>query len=420
MSALAAALAVSGETETLISRNQRDGAKAQAAAEAGLSHAVELATTFIFSWSNNGFGSADAAVDSLLSGPDLNPADTADNGGLDERTGIAASEDIPKEGDPLPIAGALNVSYTAFLTDDDATAPAASPENGDGADDGNKTIVVRSTGFGPDGTRVTLEAVLTAFPFPAVATNDDIDLDGSFSVLGSSGSVHTNGNLTGSGTSGTVDEMATAVGSYTYSNPSVDGYGGVGRMTLPPVNAADYLGAADFILKDDRTLVDTSTGSVICTAARPATECNGWKWQNSTSSWFSNSGTIITGTYYVETDIDFNGIGPVAMTVISEGDITIGGSPQFWADTPGVVLIADKDIKIAGTPGTTIAEGVIRAHEQIELSGNASISGSIMAEDAANDSSTVTANSIQGSVVITYNGGLNGDMFTVSGWRDVR
>src|SRR5688500_16833809 len=73
MSALAAALAVSGETETLISRNQQSGARAQAAAEAGLSHALDLATTFIFEWKNNGFGSADAAIDSLLAGVDNDP-----------------------------------------------------------------------------------------------------------------------------------------------------------------------------------------------------------------------------------------------------------------------------------------------------------------------------------------------------------
>lgn len=191
-------------------------------------------------------------------------------------------------------------------------------------------------------------------------------------------------------------------------------------MELPPVNAADYLPVADFILKDDHTLVNRSTGAVICNASTPTTECNGWKWKNATSSWYSNSGAIITGTYYVETDVDFNSIGPVSMTVISEGNITVGGSPQVWAETPGVLLIADKDIKLSGTPGTTLTEGVIRAHEQIEMSGNATISGSVMAEDAAHDSSTVTSNSIQGSVTITYNGGLNGDVFGMSGWREVR
>ena len=66
MSALAAALAVGGQTETFISRNQRSGAQAHAAAEAGLNHAVELTTTYIFEWSANGFASPFLAVNALL------------------------------------------------------------------------------------------------------------------------------------------------------------------------------------------------------------------------------------------------------------------------------------------------------------------------------------------------------------------
>ena len=50
------------------------------------------------------------------------------------------------------------------------------------------------------------------------------------------------------------------------------------------------------------------------------------------------------------------------------------------------------------------------AHEQIELGGNTSINAQIMAEDAANVSNLVTGNVIHGSVVVTYNGGLNDDM----------
>jgi Tfp pilus assembly protein PilX len=63
MSALGMALAVNGETETLIARNQIAGMQAQAAAEAGLNHAVEVATEYIFDWKSNGFASSDLAVD---------------------------------------------------------------------------------------------------------------------------------------------------------------------------------------------------------------------------------------------------------------------------------------------------------------------------------------------------------------------
>ena len=100
VSALAAALGVSGQTETLISRNQRSAAQAQAAAEAGLNHAVELATTYISEWNANGWPDVDAAIDALLLGPDglSGTAGTdADNGSLGPRVGagIETAEALP-------------------------------------------------------------------------------------------------------------------------------------------------------------------------------------------------------------------------------------------------------------------------------------------------------------------------------------
>ena len=423
MSALAAALAVSGETETLISRNQTSGARAQAAAEAGLSHSVDLATTFIFNWSTNGFGSADAAVDALLIGPDGASGtvdDDADNGAFDARGTITAP--IP-HGAVVGITGVTNVSYSAVLLDD-STPPAGKPEDANVVDDTNKTVLLRSTGFGPDGTTVTLEAVLTAYPFPAVATNEDLTLVGSFSVAGSSGGVHTNEDLLADG-SGTVAEPITIVGSYDpittgLTNPSNEIVEGAPRIVLPPVNASDYRGQADYVLTDSQT-VTNSAGTVLCTVSSPSDECYGFKWSSGSSSWGSNSGAIPAGTYYSETDIGLAGnTGPVALTIISEGNIRIQGTPSLWPDTPGILLISNKDIDIAGNPGSTLSQGAIRAHEQIELSGSVAISGSVMAEDAAHTSSLVTSNMINGNVSITYNGGLNGDVFGVSGWRDVR
>jgi hypothetical protein len=422
MSALAAALAVSGETETLISRNQRDGARAQAAAEAGLSHALELATNFIFEWKVNGFGSADAAIDSLLSGPDDNPLTLTDNGGLDARTGIGADEDIPL-GTNLVIASAgvgtallspLNtLTYSAFIMDDDATAPAGKPENADLADDLNQVVVVRASGFGPDSTAVTLEAMIRPFPFPAVATNDDLDLYGSYQVLGSSGGVHTNQDLIGSGTSGTIAQEATAAGTYTYPDPDITGYGGAAVIPIPPVNASDYLPQADFVLRNDGTMLTVATATV-CVAP-----CNFWQWDG--VMWSLGGNSEVTGTYYAETDIAVSGNhGPVAMTLLAEGSIEIGGASQMFPDTPGVLFVTDEDLVVLGTPGATFTAGVMLAHEQVEIGGNSAINALILAEDAANVSTLITGNSVHGSVIITYNGELSNDFFTVSGWRDVR
>jgi hypothetical protein len=423
MSALAAALAVSGETETLISRNQTSGARAQAAAEAGLSHALELATTFIFEWKNNGFGSADAAIDSLLAGVDGDGASTADNGGLNARTGIAAGEDIPI-GTLLSLNGEPNITYSAFVLDDDATAPAGRPENADAADDLNKFLIIRATGTGPDNTSVTVEAMITSFPFPAVATNDDLDLYGSYQVLGSSGGVHTNSDLTGSGTSGTIDQMATAVGTYTYPDPDIDGYGGAAELPIPPVNASDYLPQADYILKSDGTMLNVGTGTI---QASPA---NFWTFDAGTQTWSLAGNNQVAGTYYSETDVTVSGnhsdpldpwgTNSVAMTIIAEGSISVQGTSNFRPDTHGVLFVTDEDLVVLGNPGASFVAGVMLAHEQIEIGGNSSINAMILAEDAANVSSLITGNSVHGSVVITYNGDLSNDFFTVSGWRDVR
>ena len=69
MSTMAAALSVNAQTETLISRSQRSGVQAQDAAEAGLNHAVEVASTYIFQWNANGFTvGPEEAVAALLVG----------------------------------------------------------------------------------------------------------------------------------------------------------------------------------------------------------------------------------------------------------------------------------------------------------------------------------------------------------------
>ena len=245
MSALAAALAVSGETETLISRNQRDGARAQAAAEAGLSHALELATTFIFEWKNNGFGSADAAIDSLLAGVDDDPADTADNGGLDERTGIVAGEDIPIGGPNVAIAGGINVQYTALVMDDDPTAPAAEPENADLADDLNRVLVVRATGFGPDNTRVTVEAMISSLPLSS-------HRDERRSLLGwelsGRGLVGRRTHEPGPDRLGQQSEQSRKWPRRLAPTPTPilisTAMGALRRVPIPPVNASDYLAAS--------------------------------------------------------------------------------------------------------------------------------------------------------------------------------
>ena len=181
MSVLAVAVVLNGRTETLISGNQRSSTQATAAAEAGLNHAVELATTYIFEWKTNGFTSVDAAIDALLVGP-----------GLGTRTGITVAEAIPL-GTRLTITGGIDAEYEALIMDDDADAP--DEPDGDLFDDENATLVVRATGYAAGNTKAVLEALIGPLALPAVLVNGDLTASGSVSIQGSEGSVHANGDL---------------------------------------------------------------------------------------------------------------------------------------------------------------------------------------------------------------------------------
>ena len=118
VSAATAALAVSGQTEAIIASNYEMTVQAQAAAEAGVSHAVDVTATFLAAWEANGFASAGAAMTSLLLGPDgqagTAPTD-ADNGSL-ENFGI------PRPPGALVLAGVAGAGYRARVFDDDDPA----------------------------------------------------------------------------------------------------------------------------------------------------------------------------------------------------------------------------------------------------------------------------------------------------------
>lgn len=421
MSALAAALAVSGQTETFISRNGRAGAEAHAAAEAGLNHAVELATRYIFEWKANGFGSTEQAVDALLVGPDMvsgTVATNADNGSLGwgpARPGITAAEDIPL-GTQLTIAAGINARYTAWVMDDDATAP---DEGASGLlTDANERLIIVAEGYGPDNSRVRLEAVISPTEMGALITNGDLEITGSVDVSGAEGDVHANGDLDVGGST-TVSGTVTASGEYT---GSLAGTEGVPEIEIPEVHASDYLQYADFILTSDGRKTNLA-GGLICNAP-----CDNWTFDanggpDGNPEWSIGSGAPTTGTYYVEGAVKVTGSPAAQLTLIAEGSIDISGSPDFTADTIELLFVTDGDLEISG--GLDIADplnvgGQILVHEQIKLSGNPYLFGQIIVENAPSVSGLVTLNEISGNVDIHYNGGLGGSTYSVTGWREIR
>jgi hypothetical protein len=443
MTALAGALSLGSQTETFVSRNQNSGARAQAAAEAGLNHAVELAVTYIFEWNANGFANYNQAVNALLAGPDNDPGDDADNGSLGTRApGIDAAEDIPI-GVRLPIAGANGVQYEAFVMDDDATAP---DEDGNLGTDLNERLIIRAIGYGPDNSKVTLEAIISPTSFGAIVTESDLEISGNVSIQVNDPehpdpdpAVHSNGDLVIDGTSTDINGTLTATGEYDSTDEDLSGSGSAGRVDVPEVHAEDYEVWADFKLKPDGTMVDMASGAVICNSAVEG-DCNEWVFNDATDSW-SLSKAAPKGTYYVEANA--NGTGgdakisgspgtkdnPIEVSIVAEGNIDISGSPKLVPDTPELLFVTNKDLKIVGSLDIVEGEeeniinvqGQMLVREQVELGGNVSVLGQVIVNDAADSSSNlVTSNHLHGNVVIQYAGGLGGSSFTVTGWRDIR
>jgi hypothetical protein len=428
MSALAAALGVSGQTETLISRNQRSGAQAQAAAEAGLNHAVELTTTYIFEWQANdpgGWVGPEDAIDALLKGPDGlsgTVGTDADNGSLGTRAGIAAAEDIPL-GTRLTIAAGINAEYEARVMDD-AGVLLGEEVLDDPLNDANETVIVRATGYAQDGTTVVLEALISPIPLPALITNGDLDITGSVAISGAEGDVHSNGDLTISGGAATVSGTVTASGDYTGTLP---GSGGAAPLPLPAVRASDYLHYADFILTSGGTMTNQA-GTVLCIWTM-VTPCNvGWDFDSGTGAWSISSTAPTGGTYYVEGRVNITGspgsaATPVLLTLIAEGSIDISGSPDITADTPELLFVTDGDLQISGgldALDPLTVGGQMLVHEQVQLSGNPSLAGQLIVENAPSVDPLVEFNQISGNVTITYNGGLGSGVYSVTGWREIR
>ena len=420
MTALGAALSVSGQTETFMARNHQTHAQALVVAEAGLNHAAQVLIDYMKLVDPDAVSDElDALLaDMTLLEPGITLDTTIPLAGSTEAVSYRAS--LMDEDDPDRGAAASD------LTDD---ADATNDEDGNEATDNNLKLIVRSTGFGPNNTVVTLEAILAPYEYGALVTEGDLTISGSIDIDGTGAAAHSNGNLTIEGGGSSINGPITASGTYT---GSYAGTSGAPEVPLPKVDPADYKHHADFILKSDGTMTNAA-GTVVCIWTA-ATSCNSWHWSMGSQTWTVKAGTSTAtdGTYYVEGNATVAGSpgdanatppSPWAVTIIAEKSIDISGSPDIVAHTDELLLVAGGDLEISGgldSGNPLVTQGQILVHEQINLSGNPSLSGQIIVEDAEDVEGLVHANEISGNVLITYNGGLGSNLFTITGWREVK
>jgi Tfp pilus assembly protein PilX len=477
MSALAIALTASGRVEIAMGDNEELYAGARSAAESGLNHTAAI---IIQQAANPAFD-----ANTLLRGPDglSNPANeaapvNADNNQVSQVLGGAA---------PWSVPGANGYTYDVRIFDDDdpilkngtaftnaeLTAMGAGKvtliENGQRFQDVNRRLVIRSTGFGPQGTTAVLEQMLVPITMPALLVDGDLLMSGNASIQGDQGSVHANGNLTVDGNSVYVQESATATGTFNSNTGSWEAdngitSGGMPRIPLPNVQAINYYGDADFVLQPPGPALCTLVAPQICcppgaaciqNPALTTTYCNatastqagfqtgcrntippgatepfGFRFNPATAIWDLNpggGGAAHQATYYVRGHVAVTGspgtaMAPLRITLIAEGNIEVTGNPDLRPEPMSEIqFVTNMDLRIAGDITIPTAyEGRILVREQIHFAGSADLAGQVIVQNVPSISTLVTDNTVTGNVTLTYNGLVETVAYTVAGWRETQ
>jgi hypothetical protein len=331
-------------------------------------------------------------------------------------------------------------NYTVTITDND-------DNDGDVNDDIDHTVVLSSIGT-RNGVSTTLEAVInrpTYDPTSAITTSGNLTGGGSFTVQGACGSIHTNSGFNQTGVSGTVTQGTTASGSCSGATCTASG---AAEHPIPLVNPADFKTYAKYVLQNDGSILDQSSGDTYTSA--------GPNWTNTTNGnsgnalfgdisingsglWSMNGTDLADGIYYVEKDPDptvfdgnvrvLNTPDPFQVTIIAEGYIDFGGNGDVVnfkggpsPDIDELFLIAGTDLEFSGNPANQV-EGMLYAGEQMSISGNVDINGFVISANLADDENLVSPeSSISGSLTVTYN--CNGitpffsDHVTILSWQE--
>jgi hypothetical protein len=204
---------------------------------------------------------------------------------------------------------------------------------------------------------------------------------------------------------------------------------------------------------DDETLANTTDtpcqGQLIGDAN--GIEFRGWKRNGSDSvngdKWSYSAATAYDGVYYV-----YNGTADIAgnpgspgspwrATVLAEstgtgggtpdcphlgGDISVSGNPtiSYHDKAQPLLLIAGRDLRMSGNPDNPF-EGIIAAHEQVQISGNPTINGSFFVQDECQTPSSLVDGtqvaSISGNPTINFSGAEIpiGDTIRTTLWLEI-
>ncbi|MEW6674882.1 MAG: PilX N-terminal domain-containing pilus assembly protein [Nitrospirota bacterium] len=295
------------------------------------------------------------------------------------------------------------------------------------------TTVIRkkvvSTGETSTGAEAVIEAIFsraTFSPDNAIITNNNLTISGNPTIAGSNGGVHSNNNLTVSGNP-TITQTASASGTTSPSSPSPPYISGAPTVDIPTINPTQFAGYADYQLRSDGKVY--KAGSDL-----PETMIGGrwYGWNYRSGKWtLSGNDTPPPAILYIEGDARVSGnpgsaSEPWQTTLIVTGNIELSGNPIIAdykdpSDPIGVqnlLFVAGLELRMSGNVTQTF-DGIIAAHGHIEISGNPTFNGYIIAENATG----INENRVSGNMTINYNGGLtspfSSNTVSVLAWRQV-
>lgn len=380
----------------------------------------------------------------------------------------AAADFIPSTGRAF-----AQGSYYVELCDNhsrEQVAPAPNT-NDDPNTDVDKTILMRSVGFGPRGSRAAVELTLGASPMPAVVVEGNLEVKGNPTVTGPAGSIHANGTLELSGNPCThvfyasvagTTESGSVGGGTACTAADVDSRPFSPRLNIPkldPFTVARQAQAAgitvytligkDAVAPNGSTPCNANAGcaytglpagpagsGIVSTLTLLGSIPSGWSFANNGKTWTSKGNTQ-AGTYFIvgNADIMANTQGMsepnAALSILAMGSITANGNPSIvpHATVPfigPILMIAGFDLDLGATFDAAY-EGLFYARHQLDIKGGPTLNGQVIALNEADavyeTKNPVTRVSgvmvISGNPTINYSGnGLNSVRALT--WRECR
>lgn len=316
-----------------------------------------------------------------------------------------------------------------------------------------------------DGRLLKAEYLFSTYhPEGAIMTGGDLEISGNAGIDGILGDVHANGDIDFSGSAASVSGNVTASGSITGDggvSVGGDSTSGAPQATLPPVDplemwsllSPNYTGAVvgsnytgswyDLCSDGTARAPDGGApcgGTVLYNAATATQAYRGWTWKSSNSTWQKDGSGEYGGVYFVDganaeiskspgsastpwqATVITNGVAVPGGCETINGDISVSGSPVMNGFITGLSLVAGRDLHITGNPNQSF-NGVLAAHEQVFVSGNPTLVGSLLAESACDTpGSPVDVTSVSGSMSITYNDDVDvqlGNLIRTSLWLEL-